>query len=169
MQRIIDSKVNPDSDLYRQHPDWVYHYPDRQRSQSRNQLVLDLTRWDVRNYLYDQLYYNIDTIGIDYIKWDMNRPISEAGIQLSKENQGRDTREVWVHHVNAFYTLLRRLKSSFPDLLIESCCSGGGRADPGVMTMVDQCWASDNTQPDARLVIQHGLSLVLPPKMMTCW
>ncbi|CAO3594009.1 unnamed protein product [Absidia cylindrospora] len=160
--------VNPDSTLYRQHPDWVYHYRERPRSQARHQLVLDLTNLEVQNYVYEQLKRNISEIGIDYIKWDMNRPISEAGIQ-QQEWGGRDAREVWIRHVHVFYTLLQDLKTDFPHLLIESCCSGGGRADPGVLRLVDQCWASDNTQPDARLIIQHGISFILPPKMMSCW
>ncbi|ORZ24013.1 alpha-galactosidase [Absidia repens] len=167
--------VNPDSDLYRQHPDWVYHYRERPRSQARHQLVLDLTNPQVQNYVYEQLKRNINEIGIDYIKWDMNRPISEAGIQqLDRDGSGgrcsgRDAREVWIRHVNVFYTLLQDLKTDFPHLLIESCCSGGGRADPGVLRLVDQCWTSDNTQPDARLIIQHGISFIVPPKMMSCW
>ncbi|KAI8078633.1 alpha-galactosidase [Halteromyces radiatus] len=167
--------VNPDSSLYREHPDWVYHYRERPRSEARHQLVLDLTNEQVRSYIYDRLRHNIMEIGVDYIKWDMNRPISEAGSQLLNNNNTpfgqdeRDAREVWISHVNMFYHLLKQLKTDFPGLLIESCSSGGGRADPGVLKMVDQCWVSDNTQPDARLIIQHGISSVLPPSMMSCW
>ncbi|KAI8338987.1 Melibiase-domain-containing protein [Chlamydoabsidia padenii] len=157
--------LNPDSDLYRQHPDWVYSLRNRQSSLARNQLVLNLTKPKVASFIYEQLHRNITNIGIDYIKWDMNRPISEA----EYSSIGRDTREVWIRHVNVFYSLLERLKTDFPYLLIESCCSGGGRADPGVLKLVDQCWTSDNTQPDARLIIQHGISFILPPKMMSCW
>ncbi|ORX46058.1 alpha-galactosidase [Hesseltinella vesiculosa] len=158
--------VNQDSDLYREHPDWVYHYSDRPRSEARHQLVLDLTRQDVYDYVYERLYCNIKTIGIDYIKWDMNRPISEAGTCAMTTDRAK---LIWVQHVQAFYRLLDRLRDDFPDLQIESCSSGGGRADAGVTRRVDQIWVSDNTRPDARLEIQHGVSLILPPRQMVCW
>ncbi|KAI8060744.1 alpha-galactosidase [Gongronella butleri] len=157
--------VNKDSDLYRAHPDWVYHYDDRRRSEARHQLVLNLVNKDVKDYLFERLTANIASIGIDYIKWDMNRPISEAGAGLAPEN----AKQVWELHVQGVYELMGRIKDAFPSLSIESCSSGGGRADVGILDFADQCWVSDNTRPDARLAIQHGISLVLPPRAMVCW
>ncbi|KAI8364684.1 Melibiase-domain-containing protein [Radiomyces spectabilis] len=161
--------VNPDSDFYRNNPDCVYHYPDRPRSLERNQLVLDLTRTDVQEYLFDRLSKLIDEVNIDYIKWDMNRPISEASGFFTAQALKRNPREIWVRHVRAFYGLIERLKKTFPLLRIESCSSGGGRADVQIIEYTDQCWTSDNTRPDARLRIQYGASFILPPKCMSCW
>jgi alpha-galactosidase len=154
--------VNPDSDLYRQHPDWVYHYPDRVRHLSRNQLVLDITRDDVRSYIVGLVRTMVSENGIDYIKWDMNRPLSEVNSKASG-------REVWLAHVRCVYDIIRSLKQEFSHLRIETCCSGGGRADMAILKLTDICWPSDNTRPDARLKIQYGSSLVMPPNLMSSW
>ncbi|KAF7721895.1 hypothetical protein EC973_003963 [Apophysomyces ossiformis] len=159
--------VNPDSDLYRAHPDWVYQFPGRPQSLSRHQVVLDMTRQDVEEFLFQKICKMIREVGIDYIKWDMNRPISEAGMTNCPAH--RDPREVWVRHVWTFYRMIRNLKREFPALLIESCSSGGGRADMEALALTDQCWTSDNTNPVARLLIQYGASHVLPPCSMGCW
>lgn len=153
--------VNPDSNLYREHPDWVYHYPDRTRHLERNQLVLDITKQEVFNYLSDTIIDLVNTVGIDYIKWDMNRPLSEAGCKYDQE--------VWVKHVVAFERLLTKIKQSTNLVRIETCCSGGGRADLSVLKKVESCWPSDNTRPDARIMIQYGASFVMPSNTMSCW
>jgi alpha-galactosidase len=158
--------VNPDSDLYRAHPDWIYYYPDYERYLERNQLVLNITKHEVQEYIVERMIDIISTANVDYIKWDMNRPISEAG---SKPTGDKDPKEVWVKHVLVVYSIMRRLKKQFPNLLIESCCSGGGRADAAILKEVDMCWPSDNTRPDARLLIQHGASCIIPPRFMSCW
>lgn len=153
--------VNPDSDLYRKHPDWVYHYSERARHLERNQLVLDITKSEVRHYLAERMLSIIKEVGVDYVKWDMNRPISEAGSKLGEE--------VWVAHVKSFHALVMIVKMTGSTVQIESCCSGGGRADMSILKNVESCWPSDNTRPDARLMIQYGSSLVIPPNMMSSW
>lgn len=153
--------VNPDSDLYREHPDWVYHYPDRTRHLERNQLVLDITKPQVQHYIADRMLNIITSVGVDFIKWDMNRPISEAGSELNEE--------IWVAHTKAFHALVMMVKLAGGKVQIESCCSGGGRADMSILKKVESCWPSDNTRPDARLMIQYGASFVIPPDMMSCW
>lgn len=153
--------VNPDSDLYRQHPDWVLSYPDRTRHLSRNQLVLDITKSQVGHYIADRMVTIIKEVGVDFVKWDMNRPISEAGSTELNE-------EVWVAYVKSFHALVMMVKVAC-DVQIESCCSGGGRADLSILKKVESCWPSDNTRPDARLMIQYGTSFVVPPDMMSCW
>ncbi|KAI9245307.1 Melibiase-domain-containing protein [Sporodiniella umbellata] len=150
--------VNPDSALYRQHPDWVYHFPDRTRHEARHQLVLNITLPEVYQYLWDRLQRIVDRDRVDYIKWDMNRPLSEV-----------KDRDAWMNHARCVYRLVNALKDRFEDLSIETCCSGGGRADWAMLTLTDRCWISDNTRPDARLKIQHGASFVMPPQLMSCW
>ncbi|KAI8971654.1 alpha-galactosidase [Mycotypha africana] len=153
--------VNPDSNLYREHPDWVYHYPDRPRHQERNQLVLNICMPEVRKYLLDRIITLVNALGVDYIKWDMNRPISEAGSSFNES--------VWTEHVNAFHLMVMKVKLSCNLVQIETCCSGGGRADMSILRKVETCWPSDNTRPDARLIIQYGASFVIPPNSMSCW
>ncbi|KAL9550716.1 hypothetical protein MBANPS3_004608 [Mucor bainieri] len=153
--------VNPDSDLYRKHPDWVYHYPDRTRHLERNQLVLNITKKEVQDYLLERIISTVKSVGVDYIKWDMNRPISEAGSQLGKA--------VWTEHVHAFYGLIRRVKEATGLVRIETCCSGGGRADLSILKKTESCWPSDNTRPDARIFIQYGASFIMPANSMSCW
>jgi alpha-galactosidase len=153
--------VNPDSNLYREHPDWVYHYPDRTRHLERNQLVLNIGKPEVFNYLSTTIIALVNSVGIDYIKWDMNRPISEAGSEYDQE--------VWVEHVLCFERLVKKIKQSTGLVRIETCCSGGGRADLSVLKRVESCWPSDNTRPDARLMIQYGASFVMPSNIMSCW
>ncbi|KAG0166923.1 hypothetical protein DFQ28_006562 [Apophysomyces sp. BC1034] len=159
--------VNRDSDLYRAHPDWVYGYKDCPQSEARHQLVLDMTRPDVEEFVFNRISNIIREVGVNYIKWDMNRPISEAGRTNCPSDQ--DPREIWVRHVEVFYRMLLLLKRAYPNLMIESCSSGGGRADIEAIRYTDQCWTSDNTNPVARLMIQYGASYVLPPRVMACW
>ncbi|KAI9485808.1 MAG: alpha-galactosidase [Benjaminiella poitrasii] len=156
--------VNPDSDLYREHPDWIYFYPDRTRHVARNQLVLNICKPEVQQYLLHTILDVVNEVGVDYIKWDMNRPISEAG------SSGGLGKLIWIEHVKSFYDLVEQLKArANHPLKIESCCSGGGRADLSILKRVESCWPSDNTRPDARILIQYGASFVMPPNMMSCW
>ncbi|GCE22883.1 alpha-galactosidase [Dictyobacter kobayashii] len=160
--------VNPDSDLYRAHPDWIYHFPNRPRSEARNQLVLNVGRQDVQEYLITVLDKLIGDHNVSFIKWDMNRPISEPGWPeyVAAGNNGR---EVWVRHVEGVYTIMDTLRARHPNLSIESCSSGGSRADLGILERTDQVWSSDNTHPDARLFIQEGISHILPGRVMGDW
>lgn len=160
--------VNPDSELYRTHPEWVYHYPHRSRNEARNQLVLNVGRQDVRDYLLALLDTLIAENNISFIKWDMNRPLSEVGWPEYVAHGG-EGREVWVRHVQGVYAMMDALRARHPGLSIESCSGGGSRADLGVLERTDQVWTSDNTHPDARLFIQEGTSLVLPARVMGAW
>ena len=160
--------VNPDSDLYRAHPDWIYYFPRRPRSEARQQLVLNVGRQDVREYLLNVLDQLISENGISFIKWDMNRPIAEPGWPEYVE-QGGEAREIWVRHTLGVYAIMDGLRARHPDLSIESCSSGGARADLGILRRTDQIWSSDNTHPDARLFIQEGISHILPGRVMGDW
>ncbi|MDB5078811.1 MAG: Alpha-galactosidase [Chloroflexi bacterium] len=158
--------VNPDSDLYRAHPDWAYHYPNRVPTEARNQLILNLGRLDVQEYLFGVLDGILSKYNIDYIKWDYNRAISEAGgAQIPAGNQ----REHWVRHYQGLYRLVDRLRERHPQVIFENCSGGGGRVDMGMLSHFDQSWTSDNTDPLDRLAIQQGYSLVYPVKTMFCW
>lgn len=160
--------VNPDSDLYRAHPDWIYYFPKRPRSEARNQLVLNMGREDVQTYLIETLATLVAENDIDFLKWDMNRPISEPGWP-EEVQRGGEAREIWVRHAQGVYAVMDALRARHPNLVIESCSSGGSRADLGVLRRTDQIWTSDNTHPEARLFIQEGFSLVLPARVMVAW
>ncbi|MCL1631376.1 alpha-galactosidase [Sporolactobacillus sp. CPB3-1] len=152
--------VSPDSDLYRAHPDWCLHVPDRPCSLSRNQLVLDLSREDVCAHLERALAAVLSSADINYVKWDMNRHMTEIGsAQLPPDRQ----RETAHRYMLGLYALIERLTHAFPDILFESCSSGGGRFDPGMLYYMPQTWASDNTDAVCRLKIQYGTSVVYPP------
>ncbi|GAA5799415.1 hypothetical protein HPULCUR_004830 [Helicostylum pulchrum] len=151
--------VNPNSNLYREHPDWVYHYDERTRHETRSQLVLDITRADVKEYVMGRVLNVTSEVGVDFIKWDMNRPMSEAGSAVGKE--------VWIEHVKAFHEMVAMVKKA--GITFETCSSGGGRADMSILKKVESSWPSDNTRPDARLMIQYGSSLVIPPDMLSGW
>ena len=158
--------VNEDSDLYREHPDWVYRFPNRELTESRNQLVLNLARDDVREHVFAMLDDLLTDHEISFIKWDMNRPFSEPGWpDAPLERQ----REMWVRHVWGVYELLRRLRENHPDVKFETCSAGGGRIDLGMFRFTDQAWASDNTDPYDRLHIQEGFSMAYPARTMMCW
>jgi alpha-galactosidase len=151
--------VNPDSDLYRAHPDWAHQAEGRTSTLARNQLVLNFARADVREALYEQLRRLLSDHGqIDFLKWDHNRPWTEVG-----------ERSAWVQHVLGLYDVLGRLRAAFPHLSIEACASGGGRADLGILAYTDQVWTSDNTDAADRLFIQYGYSRAHSPRTMACW
>jgi alpha-galactosidase len=164
--------VNPNSELYRAHPDWVYAFPTRTRSESRHQLVLNLGRDDVRTYVLQALDTLLQRYVIDFLKWDMNRPLSEVGWSTNDapgHELGVEARELWVRHTLSVYAILDTLRQRYPTLSVESCASGGGRADLGILRRTDQIWTSDNTHPIARLFIQEGFSLALPARVMAAW
>ncbi|MEE1837879.1 alpha-galactosidase [Streptomyces sp. SP17KL33] len=156
--------VNPDSELYRAHPEWAQFQPGRKRTELRNQLVLNLAREDVQEYLWERLDTLLSSAPIDYVKWDFNRCFTDAGWPGEPYPQ-----KLWVEHVHAFYTLLDRLRAAHPGVAFESCSGGGGRIDLGVMARTDQVWTSDNTDPLDRLAIQHGFSQIHPARAMAAW
>jgi alpha-galactosidase len=157
--------VNPDSDLYRAHPDWVLHQPHRRRTEHRNQLVLNLARPDVRDWLHGTLDTLVRENEIDFLKWDMNRPFTEAGWPAA----GEDADLLWRDYVLHLYEVIDRLRADHPRLRIESCSSGGGRVDLGILTRTDQVWTSDNTDAVDRLTIQDGYAQLYPARAMAAW
>jgi alpha-galactosidase len=154
--------VNPDSDLYREHPDWCYHNKGRSRTQMRHQLVLNIARKDVFAYLKEMIRRVITAYAPDYVKWDMNRYISEAAAENIKDST------VWIEHMRAAYELMAYLKSLNPQIILEGCAGGGGRFSGGVLKYVDQMWTSDNNDPFCRQFIQYGTSLFYPAIAMCC-
>jgi alpha-galactosidase len=158
--------VNPNSDLYRKHPDWVINFPGRPRTESRNQLVLNLAREDVKEYLLASLVKLLSENDIDFLKWDMNRHFSEPGWP---EVAPTDERKLWVNYVLNLYDIVDRLRAKYPNLEIESCSGGGGRVDLGILKRVEQAWTSDNTEAFDRLTIQDGFTHAYAPKVMMDW
>ncbi len=158
--------VNPDSDLYRAHPDWVIHFPGRARSEARGQLVLNLARKDVYDYLLRVLDKLLASNNIAFLKWDHNRAWSEPGWpEVAPAEQQR----LYIAYVENLYKLLAELRRRHPRLEIEACASGGGRVDLGMMALTEQVWVSDNTDPYDRLLIQDGFSHAYAPAIMTAW
>jgi alpha-galactosidase len=157
--------VNPDSDLYRAHPDWVLHQPNRRRTELRNQLVLNFADPEVAEWAFGWLTALVGDHGIDFLKWDMNRAFSEAGWPSNTD----DPESLWIGHTRAVYGIMDRLRAEHPGLRIESCCGGGGRIDFGVLARTDQVWTSDNTDAHDRLIIQEGYSQLYPARAMAAW
>jgi alpha-galactosidase len=158
--------VNPDSDLYRAHPDWVYHFDRRTRSQQRNQLVLNLARPDVAEWMFATLDHLLSENHIEFIKWDMNRSFSEPGWPA---RAGQDPERVWTDHVRGLYAVIDGLRAAHPGVEFESCASGGGRVDLGILRRVEQVWPSDNTDAWDRVKIQEGFTQAYPPQVMMAW
>ncbi|WP_199620031.1 alpha-galactosidase [Paenibacillus alkalitolerans] len=155
--------VSPDSELYRKHPDWCLHVPNRRRSEARNQLILDYSRADVREYIVSVISDILGNSPISYVKWDMNRNMSEIGsAKLPPERQ----RETAHRYMLGLYEVLEEVTSRFPHILFESCSGGGGRFDPGMLYYMPQTWTSDNTDAVSRLYIQYGTSIVYPVSSM---
>lgn len=155
--------VNEDSDLYREHPDWIIQVPDRAVSHGRHQYVLDFSREEVVEKIYQMVAKVLGEAKISYVKWDMNRCITEAySAKLPAERQG----EVFHRYILGVYDLYERLTSAFPHILFEFCASGGGRFDPGMLYYSPQGWTSDDTDAVERLKIQYGTSLVYPLSSM---
>jgi len=153
---IEPEMISPESELYRAHPDWCIHAEGRNRTLCRDQLVLDLTRAEVRDYVVDVICKVIRSADISYIKWDCNRNITETASM-------RQTHDF----VMGLYDILDRITGAFPEILFEGCSGGGGRFDPGMLYYMPQTWTSDDTNPIRRLKIQHGTSVVYPPVTMT--
>jgi alpha-galactosidase len=158
--------VNPDSDLYRRHPEWVLYFPGRPRSEERNQLVLNLARPDVRAYVLGFLDKLLAENDIAFLKWDYNRNWSEPGWdQIPPSEQKR----VYVDYTRNLYAILAELRRRHPKVEIESCSGGGGRVDLGVLRYVDEVWPSDNTDPFDRLTQQDGFTYAYTPQIMMAW
>ena len=157
--------VNPDSELYRSHPDWVIHFPKRKRSEARNQLILNFARPDVQDYILEKLDTILAENNIRFIKWDMNRNASEPGWDTAPG----DPRELWVRYVQGVYRVWGILRQRYPQVTWQTCSGGGGRVDLGILRLADQAWVSDNTEPTARLNIQEGYSQVFPACTMEAW
>ena len=158
--------VNPDSDLYRKHPDWVLHFPGRPESEQRNQLVLNLARPDVRAYVFGFLDKVLTENDIAFLKWDYNRNWSEPGWdQLPAGEQKR----VYVEFTRSLYSILAELRQKHPNVEIESCSGGGGRVDLGILRYTDEVWPSDNTDPFDRLTQQDGFTYAYSPQVMMAW
>jgi alpha-galactosidase len=156
--------VSPDSDLYRAHPDWCLHVPDRHRSQGRNQLILDYSRADVREAVITMLSSVLESAAISYVKWDMNRNMSEIGSALLESSHQMETAHRYMLGV---YEVMDIITDRFPDILFESCSGGGGRFDPGILYYMPQNWTSDDTDGVERLKIQYGTSIVYPVSAIT--
>lgn len=155
--------VNEDSDLYRAHPDWVLETPGRKRSHGRFQYVLDFSREEVVECIYKQMAEILSNAKVSYVKWDMNRSITECYSKgLPPDRQG----EVFHRYILGVYALYERLIEAFPQVLFESCASGGGRFDPGLLYYAPQCWTSDDTDGVERLKIQYGTSFCYPISSM---
>lgn len=162
---IEPEMVNPNSLLYQTHPDWVLHFPTRPRAQARHQLILNLGRADVQEYLIEQIERLLAEYPIAYIKWDMNRNISEPGWP----DAPGEPREVWVRSVQGLYHVWDTLRARYPTVTWQSCSGGGGRADFGILRLADLIWASDNTEATARLAIQEGFSWIYPANTIESW
>ena len=155
--------ISPDSKLYEQHPDWAIAIPGRTATLSRNQYVLDLSRKEVRDYVYCMISNILHSANIEYVKWDMNRQLSDMGsYELPADRQG----ELYHRYVLGVYELQERLITEFPDLLLENCSGGGARFDPGMLYYSPQIWCSDDTDAVERLKIQEGTALMYPLSAM---
>lgn len=151
--------ISPDSKLYRAHPDYAIQIPGREASESRQQYVLDLSRQEIVDYVYEMLAAVLRSADISYVKWDMNRQLSDMGsFALERDRQG----ELFHRYVLGVYRLQERLVTEFPKLLLENCSGGGARFDPGMLYYSPQIWCSDDTDAVERLRIQEGTALLYP-------
>ena len=155
--------ISPDSELYKAHPDWAIQVKGRPLTLCREQYVLDYSRKDVRDYIYGMMRKILDNANIEYIKWDMNRQLTEvASNALPRERQ----RELWHRYVLGVYDLMNRLTTDYPHILLENCSGGGARFDPGMLYFSPQIWCSDDTDAIERLKIQYGTSMCYPCSAM---
>lgn len=162
---IEPEMVNPDSELYRKHPEWVLQCPGRTNCESRNQLVLDFSNPKVINHLKENFRKTFAGVDLDYIKWDFNRQLSEVGSPVWPPERQK---EVAHRYMLGVYELYQWFRDTYPDVMIENCSGGGGRYDLGMMKYSTQVWASDNTDPHWRMYIQYGSSLGYPSSVMSC-
>jgi alpha-galactosidase len=156
--------VNPDSDLYRAHPEWVVHAPTRQATELRHQLMLNVGRPEVAAWMHATLDRLVRENAVDFLKWDANRPVTEAGWPGHP-----DPDRLWIDHVRNVYAVIDRLRADHPELRIEGCSGGGGRVDLGMLARTDQVWTSDNTDPVDRIAIQAGFGRLYPAAAMAAW
>lgn len=155
--------ISEDSELYKAHPDWCVHVEGREQSPARQQFVIDMTRQDVRDCIFNQMYDVLSKNNIAYLKWDYNRAITEpASVMLD----ARHSKEFFHRFILGTYELMDRITSAFPHILFESCAGGGGRFDAGMLYYMPQAWASDNTDPIERLTIQFGTTMCYPASSM---
>jgi len=155
--------ISPESKLYEEHPDWAFTVPGRVPGLARNQLVLDISREDVADYMYEKVAKVLRSANIEYVKWDMNRPLADiASAALPKERQG----EIFHRYVLGVYRMQERLITEFPNLLLENCSGGGARFDAGMLYYSPQIWCSDDTDAVERLTIQEGTALIYPLSAM---
>lgn len=155
--------ISPESELYRAHPDWCLHVEGRRRTQARHQLILDLSRNDVQDYIVKSVSDILSSAPISYVKWDMNRNMTEIGSALLPPERQRETAH---RYMLGLYAVLEKITSAFPHILFESCSGGGGRFDAGMLYYMPQTWTSDNTDAVSRLKIQYGTSIVYPVSSM---
>lgn len=158
--------VNPDSQLYREHPDWVLNFTGRPRTEERNQLVLNLARPDVKDWVFHVLDKLLTENDIAFLKWDYNRNWTEPGWPAVSSDEEK---EVYVKYVQNLYSILLDLRARHPNVEIESCSGGGGRVDLGILRYTDEVWPSDNTDPFDRLSIQDGFTYAYTPAIMMAW
>lgn len=156
--------VNPQSECFRRHPEWVIQQPGRENVLYRSQLVLDLGNTEVQDHVFESVAQILrGTPGISYVKWDCNRPITNPGSpRLPKDRQSH----LWIDYTRGLYRVLDRLTAEFPEVLFQACASGGGRIDYGILSHCGEFWTSDNTDALQRVFIQWGTSLVYPASMM---
>ncbi|MGL5314764.1 MAG: alpha-galactosidase [Peptostreptococcaceae bacterium] len=157
--------VSPVSELYKTNPDWCIHIPGRTRSEARRQLILDLSRSEVCDYIIEKISEVLSSAPISYVKWDMNRNMTEIG---SINLPGKRQREVAHRYMLGLYRVMEEITTRFPSILFESCSGGGGRFDPGMLYYMPQTWTSDDTDAIERLKIQFGTSLVYPNASIGC-
>ena len=158
--------VNPDSDLYRRHPEWAMNFPGRPRTQERQQLLLNLARKDVADYVFSFLDTLVTENDIAFLKWDYNRNWAEPGWDAVPVDEQK---KIYVAYVDNLYDILARLRAKHPKLEIESCSGGGGRVDLGILRYTDEVWPSDNTDALDRLVLQDGFTRAYSPGAMMAW
>lgn len=151
--------ISPNSDLFRANPDWCIHIEGREPALCREQYVLDLSRKEIRDYIYESIKKVLSSANITYVKWDMNRQLTDLGsLALPRERQG----ELFHRYMLAVYEIMDRLTKDFPHILLENCSGGGARFDPGMLYYSPQIWCSDDTDAIERLKIQEGTSMVYP-------
>ena len=158
--------VNPQSKLFKKHPDWALYFDNRTKTQWRNELTLNLAREDVYQYLLQSMTSLLKNHNIKFIKWDHNRGLTEPGWPSATKTVQKEVR---IRYINNLYRLIDELQKQFPDVLFENCSSGGGRPDLGMLSRMDQMWTSDNTNPLDRLFIQYGYLSAYPANTMVCW
>lgn len=158
--------VNPESQLYRDHPDWIIGVPNRTSSKGRNQLTLDLSRKEVQDYLFERIDTILSSGHIDYVKWDMNRVMSEIGSSGLEADRQLETPHRYMLGV---YALIGKIVSKHPQVLFENCASGGNRFDLGMLHYMAQTWTSDMSEPIGRLPIQNGASYLFPQSVMASY